>query len=167
VDRETRSIVFVTEMEEEVKNLIRTSMVIVFLAISMQACTSRPTESNEPIAGIYTVKVTPEDTLAAGGNTTVAYVAQGSWQLEFTQDGEYRLTRQRSMNPKLEEVVPYHVSGDKLILESTTSDYACFPGGGEGTYHWKLSGGQLTLTAIQDDCYRKGLFIAKPWTKQP
>ena len=138
------------------------------MIIILSACGVASVESNDVIAGTYTVTVTQERVFELGGNQTLAaIIGAGSWQLELTEDGTSRLSFQNDIGLSLNEEGPYHLSGDKIIFETQTGEHACRVPGAQGIYNWKIDNGQLILTAIEDECDRKYLLIAEPWSRQP
>lgn len=148
------------------KSLVWVFALIALLGVAAQACGSKMNQSNDPILGTYEAEVTAAAIQAAGGGVAVVAAEEGAWQLEFTKEGQCRLIRLRPVGgPMLEEEVPFHLSGDTLVLEPRSGELGCFPSEGQGTYRWKLEGEQLTLTAIEDHCYRQFALTVNPWIK--
>jgi hypothetical protein len=117
--------------------------------------------------GVYSAQVSGDEIVAAGGGDVVVGIEEGDWELEFTKDGTFRRVRIRSIGPHSEEEFPYHLSGDTLIVEKGTGENGCFPTPGEGRYRWQVNAGVLTLTTIEDSCYRKYVMASKPWVSKP
>jgi hypothetical protein len=70
-------------------------------------------------------------------------------------------------NDPIVGVYSAQVSGDTLIVEKGSGQNGCFPTPGEGRYRWHVNGGVLTLTAIEDFCYREYVLASKPWVRKP
>jgi len=149
------------------KIAIRFAPTIVFWSLLVAAC-GAAADSNKAIAGTYALAVTDQQILDAGGDFRVANLAAGSWQLEFTAAGVSKLYRVNEIGPSfVEEEWPYRISGGEITFETPDGGLYCPPNDAQGTYHWKVDGSALQLTAVQDPCARKYLLSAGTWTKLP
>lgn len=127
-----------------------------------------PSIALEDIAGIYTTTVTLDDLTKAGAVSGNALFLVGTYKLELTADGIVRLWKQDSIGYSLWLEGPYTLSVDALTFGTDSGALACSQAGvTHGSYAWSLADGQLTLSAPDDDCDRKFLMTALPWTRAP
>ena len=135
----------------------------------VEAATFPPSsEPYESIAGTYEVSLTEDELTAAGAGLMLATGSQGTWQLELTDDGTARILQESAIGLRPRAEGPYSLTAGEIYFGADTGDYACTNFDvQQGSYAWELTGGQLSLTVLNDDCEdRRILLIVKPLTRQ-
>jgi len=125
--------------------------------------------SPEQVAGTDEVTLTREQRMEAGASSMLAVASEGVWQLELTSAGDARLAQGTDLGMRLRAAGPYRLYPDMIVFWADTGDYACSQFGVEqGSYGWKLDGGPLSLSLLEDECEdRWVIFVARPWATQP
>jgi hypothetical protein len=127
-----------------------------------------PSISLDAIAGTYTSTLAEEALEQVGTPISTLPFLEGTFKMEFTTEGIVRMWKENAVGFSDWLEGTYTLSADTLTFGLDRGREACSRGGfGIGSYNWSLENGQLTLTLIADECGRKHVMTASPWTKLP
>ncbi|HEX8907264.1 MAG TPA: hypothetical protein VF771_20600 [Longimicrobiaceae bacterium] len=109
-------------------------------------------------AGTYTSTIAAAD-IPAGAPADMATGMVGEWQLVTNGSGQAMV----SYNGRQVVTAPYQVNGNEITFAANdTGEYAC---NAAGRYSWRISGGQLYFTKIEDTCQGRAIALtAHPWS---
>ena len=161
--------IYLTERRISMRMQSHFTICLLFISL-LSACQPTTSISNEAIAGTYNVTLTQEQLYANGATFRNANEFNGTWRLEFGEDGVVRLFQENNIELGSRTEGPYTLSADEIVFGADTGAISCAKYGvtEQGTYQWKLEGNQLYLSVIEDNCeHRANIYSAQPWTKQP
>ena len=134
-------------MTQRSKTLTGLVAAIVLLLV-LAGCASEPSLA----PGTYTKTITRDD--------TTDYMFIGDWELTLAEDNSYSLSK----DGRFHEDGTYTVSQDQIMFDqASTISYTC---PATSTYQWAADGKTLTLTNVDDDCWRSFQLRTHPWSLQ-
>lgn len=102
---------------------------------------------------------------AASPSFPAAAYKSASHTLSFDGKGAFRLTN--NSDGKVLVDGGYSVDGTKIAFTDRSGPYACKGDKAKGSYQWKMDGGALIVTKLEDPCdERSGELTAGPWPKK-
>ncbi|HEX8693556.1 MAG TPA: hypothetical protein VF746_14130 [Longimicrobium sp.] len=110
-------------------------------------------------AGTYTTTIAASD-LPASAPAEMRSALVGTW--EMIVDGSGRALV--SFNGRQVVDTPYQVNGSEISFGTDTGEYAC---NSPARYTWRMAGGQLFFTRIEDSCQGRVVALTThPWTRR-